>query len=733
MMDNNPELASAWMGRMLMHIECQDSKHPERKEVPLEETVKQTAIDLGLFTENEYEIIADIGLGICLPGDEKYYINIMIGDAYDVTTSKPKESKKGYNRWSERFPVQTIKSPYANPEQMDRIYVYLMSGSVPICYWKGNVTEFLDPNPVNYRWLVMKNDMAVGSVANDYEAGLIQIKMSINPKHINGTVDYKQFDAWKRPPPRRLMSKKIRCFIFQCRDIPSADEDGASDAYISVWNQEGAPFRTKTIEDSLNPIYFETVEMLYDMADMENAPPIVLNIWDTDEDWTDNSDDYLGRAVIYLDQASSNLNTDLVGDEDALNNSIPKPKWEKIRMGFDDSQPPCGEVLVSFIIARDDFEFSTPAKYLQLSDSVPTKEYSLEINILGLRQLESFGLMPIKKPFIKFRIKSLLPPEKAQAVTNVQTDPNANGPNPNINTMLTFNVQLPVEELYCPSLACDAYDYVYIGCSQPLIGTFSLPVGDIKTKQEKRRVSDLAECDEIIDYLNKQLGKSAQEIMEAAASRSTNKMSDAAKRKMKKVAKQKYEETKQKLIKQDKDGYAEQLDDDDGSYNGDEETKLVDADHLADGTTASFMGESYAMKQEQVALEQIDNELKNFLANHLNPNKMTQSDSKMKASITRRLTEQKQKLKDEQKKAAKVEAELEKIKLKEELGDGACDNIRCPMYEYDADLKVYTEKDIPPTSIYKAVGYNDLKRIKNMMEGNDEEKRATRAGTLKKS
>jgi hypothetical protein len=77
---------------------------------------------------------------------------------------------------------------------------------------------------------------------------------------------------------------------------------------------------------------------------------------------------------------------------------------------------------------------------MRLSDYVPTKEYQLEINVLGLRQLESFGLMPIKKPFVKFRIKSLLPPEKAQAVTNVSTDPNANGPNPNINTMLTFNV-----------------------------------------------------------------------------------------------------------------------------------------------------------------------------------------------------------------------------------------------------------------------------------------------------
>ena len=110
-------------------------------------------------------------------------------------------------------------------------------------------------------------------------------------------------------------------------------------------------------------------------------------------------------------------------------------------------------------------------------ESVPTKEYSLEINVLGLRALESFGLMPIKKPFIRFRVKSLLPPDKAQAVTNVSTDPNSPGPNPNINTMLTFNVGLPVEELYCPSLACDAYDYVYRGMSQPLIGTFSIPIG----------------------------------------------------------------------------------------------------------------------------------------------------------------------------------------------------------------------------------------------------------------
>jgi len=164
-------------------------------------------------------------------------------------------------------------------------------------------------------------------------------------------------------------------------------------------------------------------------------------------------------------------------------------------------------------VARDDFDFTTPAKYLRLSDYVPTQEYDLAINVLGLRQLESFGLMPIKKPFIKFAVKSLLPPEKAQAVTKVNIDPNACGPNPNINTMLTFNVQLPIEELYCPSLACDCYDYVYMGFSQPLIGTFSIPVGKIKTKTEHKRIEEIKICNEIISFLRAQMQKSREALM----------------------------------------------------------------------------------------------------------------------------------------------------------------------------------------------------------------------------
>ena len=102
---------------------------------------------------------------------------------------------------------------------------------------------------------------------------------------------------------------------------------------------------------------------------------------------------------------------------------------------------------------------------MKIGDSVNKLDYLLEVNVLGLRQLESFGLMPIRKPYVILRAKSLLPVDKADSVANVRTDPNASGPNANINNTLSFNVELPTDPLYCPSLSCEVYDYVFMGFS----------------------------------------------------------------------------------------------------------------------------------------------------------------------------------------------------------------------------------------------------------------------------
>jgi len=89
-----------------------------------------------------------------------------------MMTDWPKEAKNGYNRWSERFQKTTMKTPYTTIEQMQTLFVYLMDGSNPICFWKGKVSDFTDPDP-KYRWLILKNDKAVGKVAEDHEAGML--------------------------------------------------------------------------------------------------------------------------------------------------------------------------------------------------------------------------------------------------------------------------------------------------------------------------------------------------------------------------------------------------------------------------------------------------------------------------------------------------------------------------------------------------------------------------------
>lgn len=86
-----------------MQIEAADVKHPERKQQVLDETIKQQAISLGLYNEQEYEVIAEVGLGVSLPSNNTYYkVKIKIGE-FELLTDWPKEYKQGYNRFSERF------------------------------------------------------------------------------------------------------------------------------------------------------------------------------------------------------------------------------------------------------------------------------------------------------------------------------------------------------------------------------------------------------------------------------------------------------------------------------------------------------------------------------------------------------------------------------------------------------------------------------------------------------
>jgi hypothetical protein len=516
-MNRHPEIASKWKGRVLFHIQVTDSKSPAKGVQPMDESIMRLANYRQWRQPIKYQVQVEFGAGICLPNKStKYKLRVGIGN-FVISSDSPKETKPHYCRWSQRIANKGFESPCQTLEELDRVYVYLVEDDKTVCFWRGRVADFVNKNP-EFQWLPLANDLAVGKVKEAYKAGLVQVKIAVNSLKNNPLVNWSQYPTWALPPPPRFSTYRLRCFIFQCKDLPNADEDSQTDCYVEVWNPLNNEAKTEVVADNLNPIFYQAIDVTMEFDSIQTAPPIVFRLWDRDESLLDklggpkyDDDDYLGCTNIKLTDANivvmgrddkqefRNFSNVVFTQDENILNSIPKPKWHDVRFGFKDQLPAQGQVLCSFVLAeKDQFLFTTPSEHVNLSNEVKTSEYNVDIHVCRLRNLQSFGILPIKKPFIQFSIKSLLPPREAMAVENVQTAPKATGSNPVINEEITFTTRLPVDKLYCPKLSCEVFDNICKGWSQPTIGTFTLDIGSVIQKQLKTRRGWLSNSDQSI-------------------------------------------------------------------------------------------------------------------------------------------------------------------------------------------------------------------------------------------
>lgn len=173
-----------------------------------------------------------------------------------------------------------------------------------------------------------------------------------------------------------------------------------------IWDATKERVRTRTIEDNLNPMFFEAKEILIESMSIADMPPFILDVYDWDPGL--DGDDFIARCLIDIDEAA-------LSEDD----TIPRPTWHPCKLK--PNSPPCGEILVSFCIVYDDYNFKVPINYLRLRDTVETPEFQVDINILGLRDLQSIGILPVKKAFVNFNLKSLVPPEDGTALDNIKT------------------------------------------------------------------------------------------------------------------------------------------------------------------------------------------------------------------------------------------------------------------------------------------------------------------------
>ena len=67
---------------------------------------------------------------------------------------------------------------------------------------------------------------------------------------------------------------------------------------------------------------------------------------------------------------------------------------------------------------------------------------------------------------------------------------------------------MPVDPLFCPRLSCAVHDYIFKGFNQPLIGVFTIPVGDLIHKLRKEREDETG----VIENINSELEKIMQDM-----------------------------------------------------------------------------------------------------------------------------------------------------------------------------------------------------------------------------
>ena len=262
---------------------------------------------------------------------------------------------------------------------------------------------------------------------------------------------------------------KIVACVYMTRYIIAGDSNGMSDPYTEI-TIGGESQKTSTRKKCINGIWNEKLVFSTRFVYNDNAtwPLILVKVMDEDSETNDKYNEMLGYTYIFLDDKTSFNSSEVV-----------KPRWEQLYL--DKSNLPRGQILISFYI----FDSAHFDEVKNIEIEPETIEYNFTINALGLRDLKPLTFIEIKKPFISFDLNSIDVTKRIAPLDEIKTQPNESGPNPNVNSIISFTAQLPKELDFVPQLQCNVYDHVLGGMMTKLLGVFLLDIKQIIKETER--------------------------------------------------------------------------------------------------------------------------------------------------------------------------------------------------------------------------------------------------------
>lgn len=308
--------------------------------------------------------------------------------------------------------------------------------------------------------------------------------------------------------------------IHQTAKLIAGDDSGLSDPFIVVkmLDQEK---KSSIKYNSLNGIWNETLifsGLDFDINDEKTYPEVFLQVLDYD---SLSSNDVLGFTYLWINDLP-NLKNNL--------NPI-TPSWVDLHLNLSNKKQ--GKILLSFYLIEES-KTDLINKLNTLNISPESTNFTFEINVLGLRGLQSKGIIPVKKPYIIFDINSIsstssnVSDKSSSQKESIKTEPKESGCDPNINTIVSFENFLPKEKVFTPIMECYVYDYILGGLGNSLLGVFELDISSIvnQTRNEFEKVKSLCEKKLANKYLGNALVRNSLRILDEKEKLELKKLGD---------------------------------------------------------------------------------------------------------------------------------------------------------------------------------------------------------------
>lgn len=188
------------------------------------------------------------------------------------------------------------------------MFIYLSTSSNQsdrICFKRLKAKDLLDCH--GKKWMIenylLEEDKSIDPLDDEQFPGIIQARIKMYSKDAED--DFPK-DLFKSQDD--YLDYLLQIHLYMGRDFPPADETGAADPFI-IARCQGKKTKSRTKYETLNPGFFESVELVVSLPPIDNPdypqPGISLLVYDEDVGIIGEKKDLLGRVWIDIEKKIS--------------------------------------------------------------------------------------------------------------------------------------------------------------------------------------------------------------------------------------------------------------------------------------------------------------------------------------------------------------------------------------------------------------------------------------------